>query len=315
MSALEAIDPLPRTRRGWIALAVVLVVFVTAFVLVLRFYNAEGGSHVTGGSSASGQGGLIVTIQPVSLDATRNVSRLHFAFVGQGAEFTDDDDRLTENLRMTITTGQGPAEFTFPPGTGLGQAESEMALDGEEAGYPFDRHAGLLTVRADTYAQGSDGSVASTGAVPVGLRAEGGVNGWDTTMDLTTGVGNGALAAVSYDRAFSTQLFAILILVIAGILALLALAVGLLVQAGRRPAEAALLSWSAALLFALPAMRNYLPNGPPFGASIDMYAYLWFMVAAGFAAVLVILGWSQQKAAPPAAARHAPLGEDGPHAP
>jgi len=76
----------------------------------------------------------------------------------------------------------------------------------------------------------------------------------------------------------------------------LLLIVGVLVFSGRRPAEGTLLSWSAALLFALPALRNYLPNGPPFGASIDMYAYLWFMVAAGIAAVLMILGWSLQRA-------------------
>jgi len=295
VSALEAIDPLPRTRRGWIALAVLGVVFVTAFVLVIRFYNVEGGSRVSGGADMSTQDGLVVAVQPVSVDATREVSRVHFTFGHQGAGLVGSDGRLTRNLRVTVTTGQGIEEFTFPAGTVVGQAETEVALDGEEATYPFDQHKGIFSVSADTYETKADGSVASVGAIPVGLTGSGGVNGWDTSLDLSDGLSDRGIAAITFDRAFSTQVFAMLILAIAGILAILALIVGLLVQSGRRPSEATLLSWSAALLFALPALRNYLPNGPPLGASIDMYAYLWFMVAAGFAAVLLIIGWNVQR--------------------
>ncbi len=276
-------------------LAVLALVFVAAFVLVVRFYNVEGGSTVTGGVALSTESGLLVTMQPVSVDATRNLGRMHFSFAPQGNGFVGSDTRLTRNLRVTIATGQGLAEFKYPAGTVLGQAEAEVALDGEQANYPFDEHDGLAFVSADGYEKDSDGAIVSSGAIPVGLQAEGGVNGWDTDFNLSDGMTSRGLASISYSRAFSTQVFALVILTIAGVLALLALAVGMLVESGRRPAEAALLSWSAALLFALPAMRSYLPNGPPIGASIDIYAFLWFMVAAGFGAVLLILGWSAQR--------------------
>ena len=75
----------------------------------------------------------------------------------------------------------------------------------------------------------------------------------------------------------------------------LSLTTASLVWADRRPAEAALLGWTGALLFALPLLRTYLPNAPPFGASIDMYAYLWFVIAAGAAAIMVVLGWNHQR--------------------
>ena len=62
----------------------------------------------------------------------------------------------------------------------------------------------------------------------------------------------------------------------------------------RRIVEATLLSWAAALVFALPALRNFMPNAPPIGAAIDVYVFLWVMVAAVSAAALVIIAWIER---------------------
>ena len=69
----------------------------------------------------------------------------------------------------------------------------------------------------------------------------------------------------------------------------------------RRKAEVALLSWSAALLFALPLLRTYLPGAPPIGAAIDIYIYLWVIVIAVISAMLSVIAWVRQTAV-----RHAP---------
>ena len=58
--------------------------------------------------------------------------------------------------------------------------------------------------------------------------------------------------------------------------------------------EAALLGWSAALLFALPLLRTYLPNSPPIGAAIDVFIYLWVIVAAVLACVFLLCAWIGQ---------------------
>ena len=59
----------------------------------------------------------------------------------------------------------------------------------------------------------------------------------------------------------------------------------------------ALLSWAAAVLFALPLLRTYFPNSPPVGASVDIYVYLWVIVAAVIAAALVVVAWVRQNGA------------------
>jgi len=297
VSTLTSLEPLPQTRRGWIALVVTAVLFVVSFVTVVRFYDAEGGSRIDGGLQASSGDGIIVTVEPVSVDATRSTADVHLGFGVQGDRFVGDDGRLLENVRVTVSTTDGVDEIRFPAGTALNERVVTVSLDGEVASYPFDSHTGYALLYADTYERSGDGSLTSTSVVPMGIQGGGGVNGWDTVLTLPTSFDDNVALSIEFSRAFSTKVFALLIVVIAGILALLALSTAALVQADRRPAEAALLGWTAALLFALPLLRTYLPNGPPFGASIDMYAYLWFTLAAGAASVLVVVGWNGQRLA------------------
>jgi hypothetical protein len=128
----------------------------------------------------------------------------------------------------------------------------------------------------------------------VGLQGTGGINGWDAGMELEPAMVDGALAAFSLNRAFSTQLFALLILAMVAVLAVFALCVSLLVITNRRRVEGALLGWTASLLFALPLLRTYMPNSPPVGAAIDAYLYLWVIVAAISACVIVVIAWVRQ---------------------
>ena len=288
-------EPLPRTRRGWIGLVVAGILFAVSFFLVVRFYDAEGGSSVEGGLGPSAESGIIMSIEPDSINPTTNMAELHLSFGAEGSDYVGTDGRLLDNLRITVSTTDGLDEIKFPAGTALSEHVVEVRVDGEEATYPFDTHTGYALFSADTYERKGDGSVTSTASVPIGMQAGGGVNGWNTHFVLPTGFGEFQAASVTFTRAFSTKVFALLVIVIAGILALLSLTTAALVYADRRPAEAALLGWTGALLFALPLLRTYLPNAPPFGASIDMYAYLWFIVAAGAAAIMVVLGWNHQR--------------------
>jgi len=56
------------------------------------------------------------------------------------------------------------------------------------------------------------------------------------------------------------------------------------------------------LLFALPLLRSYLPNSPPIGAAIDIYIYLWVIIMAMLAAVLIIIATIMQRSTKPESA-------------
>ena len=85
-----------------------------------------------------------------------------------------------------------------------------------------------------------------------------------------------------------------MLLVLAVMLAAATVMVAFLVASQRRRAEIGLMSWTAALLFALPALRTFMPNSPPIGAAIDMYVYLWVMAGAIAAAIIMIVSWVRQ---------------------
>jgi hypothetical protein len=105
------------------------------------------------------------------------------------------------------------------------------------------------------------------------------------------------MANLHYDRAFSTRLFAILLLILMASLAFAAGWVAILAITNRRVAEVALLGWTTSLLFALPLLRNSMPNGPPVGANIDILVYFWVLAAAIVSALLAVIAYLRQRGA------------------
>ena len=293
-SATPQIRPRRISRRGWAIIGVVIITMAVVFSVITRLYDAEGGIRVESQLAASAGSGLILNIDPLSVDATRNRATLHVQVGVTGSDLIDASGRLKENTRLLVDTEEGQLEIKFAAGSAPTQFEMVVGLDGEEAWYPFDQHHGEFLITADTYAKGADGVLQSMGEVPVGLQGLGGVNGWDTTFAFADTFAPSATGDVAFQRAFSTQAFAILMLVLATVLSTFALVVGILVFTRRRRIEVALLAWTASLLFSLPLLRNYMPNSPPVGAALDIYIYLWLIAMAVTATVLVILGWMGQ---------------------
>jgi hypothetical protein len=288
--------PQPRrvSRRGWVTIAVVAAVIAVAYAFVLQNYDTEGGLQVNGGVGTSASSGILVTIEPLSLDTVKGQLSVQYTFMAQGTDLTDDKNHLKANVRLFIQTLDGVQEVKYLAGDSVGRVEGTVGVDGEIAAYPFDSYGGTVLISADTYGKGTDGSLTSTGVLPVGLQGTGGINGWDTGLQLEPGMVDGAFGSFELNRAFSTQVFALLILTMVAVLAVIALWVSLLVITNRRRVEAALLGWTASLLFALPLLRTYLPNSPPVGAAIDVYLYLWVIVAAVAASVIVVVAWISQ---------------------
>jgi hypothetical protein len=270
-------------------LVAILVIFAVVYVLVVRFYNAEGGIAINGGMDETFNADLVVNIEPLSVDAVGDSATLRLTFTSPSGSLLDEDGRLTRGVRVSISTSDGPDEFVFPSGTVFGRADVEIGMDGQVANYPFDEHDALVGIYIERYETNLNGDKVFDGGEPFGLTATGGVNGWNTSVTLPTTTSDGALFAVSFDRAFSNQLFAIVLILLGTVLSLLALIVGIRVFTGHQRLETVLLAWTASLLFALPLLRSYLPNSPPIGAAIDIYIYLWVIIMAMLAAVLIII--------------------------
>ncbi len=290
-------EPRPITHRGWMILGVVAVAVLAVLGGIVYFYAAEGKSTINGGLQSSDTPGLIVTIEPRSVVTSTEQAVVHMSLDTASSGIIGDDGRMKANTRLLVLTSLGAQEVKFLAGDTIGQFDAPVGLDGEAANYPFDSHAGFVVVVADTYMVGSDGTVVTVENVPVGLRGAGSVNGWNTTMDIEPTVSESPMAVLTFDRAFSTQMFAILLLALSVVIALMSVVIGVLVMTNRRRLEATMLSWGAALLFALPLLRNHLPNAPPVGSSIDIYVYLWVIVGAVAGLLMLVTSWARQQRA------------------
>ena len=244
--------PRPLSSRGRRVLLVILALVAVLYILVVTFYNAEGSNRVTGGIGPTSEAGLLITVEPIAVNPVTGQATVDLSMGWQGGDMVDADGHLRENTRVTINSSVGTQEAKFIAGDSLGRLETIMGVDGEQSNYPFDVHTGSLTFTADTCTTSTDGSIQSTGPLATGLESTGGVSGWDTTSRLGEGLSEFQGMDLTFDGAFSTQ------------------------------------------VFALPLLRNYFPNGPPVGASIDIFVYLWVIVMAVIAATLNVIAWMNQ---------------------
>jgi hypothetical protein len=296
-------QPRPLTRRGGWVLGVIGLVIVVLYALVVHFYNAEGGNVTAGGLQTTKTSGIIATIDPVDVNAEKDRATLNISLGAQGPEILDTNGKLKNATRILVSSSLGTQEVKYAAGEPLGRFESLIGVDGEQALYPFDNHVGDFQISAETYKSDGTGGLETLGFTNVGLQQGGGVSGWDTVNDFPTQMLAQSGGEISFTRSFSTKVFAILMLFLVALLSGTTLIVAALVYTNRRKAEVGLMAWAGGVLFALPLLRNYLPYGPPVGAAIDIYIYLWAIVAAVSAVTLFVIGWVRQNRAVLEAAR------------
>lgn len=286
--------PRPISRHRWVVLGIIAAVTAVLYFLVVHFYDAQG-ALTSSNTAEPTTAGISVTVEPMEVKAATNQATIYLTYKSVDPTLVDSGDRLLENVRIITESQTGMGETRFPAGSILSPTTVMLALDGEIAEYPFDTHRGSGTISAETYVKNKDGTFTTKDPIYVYATAQGGVNGWGTVVDIEETAVDASMT-ITFDRAFSTQVFALMLLALAVMLAASTLVVAFLVSTSRRKAEIGLMSWTAALLFALPALRTFMPNAPPIGASIDMYVYLWVMAGAIAAAIIMIVSWMRQSA-------------------
>lgn len=287
--------PRPVSRRGLIIAVAVLLAFTLVYVLVVRAYQVEGELSTAEGQTAQDVD-VEVTVEPVDFDARTDelTARLRFDVVNPA--LLDEGVRLNESIRVTVSGADGSQEFRFIQGEPVGNAEVQVGTSGEIYAYPFDSHEAFFAVSVETFEREAGGINQTTGTLSASVSVQGAISGWDINADLAN-FEDFPLANMTLKRAFSTQAFAIVLVLMAISVVILALTTALMTVTNRRRFEVALLTWNGAILFALPLLRTYLPGSPPIGAAIDIYLYLWTFVIAVGSLVLMVVAWSEQRKA------------------
>ena len=303
---MSAATPAPAHKisgKSWLALALLVVIGLVLYLWVVIVYNTEGGYTTAVDQTGVGDQTYAVSVdmQPTAFDSQTNTAQLHMKFEANDWQnlLAGNGQQLAQNVRFIIDGSAGTQEIRFPSGTRLADKDVTLTTQGPSWEYPFDVHTGDFGISAETYTKQPDGTIVTDQALPLGViineqaQADSGVTGWDTAINAST-FPTYSYFELDYSRGFSTKVFSMMLLVLAVLLATSTAVVAFLVAAEQRRAEIGLMAWTASLLFALPALRSFMPNSPPIGAQIDMYVYLWVMAAAIVAAITMIVAWVRQ---------------------
>ncbi len=96
---------------------------------------------------------------------------------------------------------------------------------------------------------------------------------------------------VSATRSIPVKFFALVIIVIMWVLSIMALLLALKVMKSGKLPEVGMLSWTAVMLFAFPAIRNAQPGVPPVGTASDFLSFFWTEIIVVVALVIIGSCW------------------------
>ena len=262
-------------------------------MVVVTIYNP--GGRLEAQSAEFPPADVNITVEVVSINPATysTLLRLHVTEVAPGLESTPG--RLAAPLRLAVTGSDGTDDELFAAGSALGTAEAVVGMSGEEAGYPFDTYASGITVSAGSLGSAPEGAAPPVEFRSVALTVVGGEAGWHSYAKAAPLPGGDAQVDFEFERAFSTKFFALLLLAMALVIGLFSFVVGVALVSGRQPVDSSIVGWGAALLFALLALRNYMPAGPPIGAGIDVYAYMWATLLAFTGAAMAVVMWLRRR--------------------
>lgn len=295
--------PLPRRRlrllrraqeartamQRMIAVGVLLACGVGGYVTVLdAFEVAEEPAELHFGPPRESTL-LAVSLEPVAIDMSNQTLQMRIQSL-PGVQATNDEPApLAErDLVLWAQRGSRAQQVSITQGESFPEVVVPVDLEtGTIRDYPFDHYT--MAMRLMCFERLPDGELRS---VPFHVLT------WEGLVGYTVQARNGAAArpneirlAFSVRRTGAASFFAIAAYGAMTVLAICAMTVGGVIFAGLRRIEVTLAGALAAIVFALPALRNALPGAPPLGVRADVLVFFWAEIAAVVALGLLISAW------------------------
>ena len=327
----DAEHPVP-TRRSWRHWTAVTLSILLGLVYVfsLAAYAEAGQSKVDNGPPpvTDDGSGLNFAFDLVALDPVKGQMSLRMFINPQGSFYNEADGSFARSLRITVRyqTG-GQVNRDIPAGSPVGgTTEFNMFVEGNPSTYPFDHYqygwpsdadkaraiddpddvelsdpAPLLSVTE----LGPDGQPLPT-RIPMGVYPSSGLQGWTEKWNFSVSeqpVGNAVpgdtlMLHMDIKRGGGVLAFVVVVLTLMVVTAVLSALVARSVARKRRPIEATMAGWFAALLFALVPLRTNMPGSPPIGAWIDVAIFYWVELGLLIAMAVFIGSWLRYRKPP-----------------
>jgi len=262
---------MPLKQAGLLLVAIAIA--VVGYVIVIRHFQQDAQlERRSFGVGTPAADRLEMTAQIVSINPMKGSAEVRFVVAPFGKYAADRFGRLASDMILILTTSDGYRSLKLPAGEIPDSFESDIALvDGSPNLYPLDRYRARIGV--ETFARSKTGH-----DVPVptivqyeedlgnyGIAAELEPESTPASIDVHLTIWRSAAILT-----FCIMMYAAIILVATAVLVLT-----VLVLVRRIKSDFGLMLWAGAMIFALPAVRNSLPDTPPLGIQADVYIFMW----------------------------------------
>ena len=198
----------------------------------------------------------------------------------------NDDDAPVKDVRLDVGTAGGRKSLDFPKSEAMGAQIMVGLANGDVATYPVDAYDMQLSI-SSFYDKDQ--------ALPMTVGSSVATKGYISKQEVAKGSTSDEVN-IDYhiSRSYGSTIFAFAVMGFMALLALFALTVASTVSIGGRKFEFGMLAWMGAILFALPALRNAWPNGPPVGAIGDFAMFFWAEIIVIFCIFLLVITWDRR---------------------
>ncbi|MEG4584381.1 DUF4436 family protein [Microcoleus sp. MOSTC5] len=239
--------------------------------------------------------GLVeVKMAVIAVDPIKNELETRLQFELKGI-YKKGPTYPAQDLLMTVNGANvQDSEITFKEGKPMIVPALKFNLvKGKINNYPFDKHIAKVAISIDPLPSiGKKFAPFELNPVPLEFKFNADVPGFDISykpMEENSSIF--IYIDVSATRSLPVKFFALVIIVIMWVLSTMALLLALKVmQSGKLP-EVGMLSWTAVMLFAFPAIRNAQPGVPPVGTASDFLSFFWTEIIVVVALVIIGSCW------------------------
>ncbi|MGF7124505.1 hypothetical protein J2X34_004951 [Rhodococcus sp. BE178] len=214
--------------------------------------------------------------------------------IGPGSDFSGPDgETLAVPISLHLAPSTSRTELVFPAGAVPTTFDAQLMVQGQAGRWPLDRFDVAPMVVA-AYTGTGDGVEIHRSSVYLDDNVE----GWTVRSDAV-GVDEefASSTTVHLARGVGTLVYSAILLLMMAVLAALAAFVAVQTARRRRRVHTDMLSWMAAMLFAVIPLRGILPGNPPIGSWVDIALTMWVVVTLVGSLTVYVLCWWRDTAA------------------
>lgn len=252
-----------------------LALFIGAFSGALYFYQndrTQRSANLTFGDEKE-PNRMEVTVTLLGVDPVKGELNFRFASLPEGT-YAAKEERLSKDLKFFTGIESGKAEVTLEKNRIPDPVTGTISLaSGKVSDYPFDAHSSNLYLFFSNPKDEQE-------EIPMLVHFHGAITGYNIDADYipkTEFESSDSYIGlrINVSRSVITKSFAIFIMIAMWMIGLVVFVMVMVMVWQPRPIEFGMFTLNAAMLFALPAVRNLQPNVPPPGSLSDFLSFFW----------------------------------------